>query len=547
MIFNRAHDQRSLDAPDVQLLAADDLPAGRPSPPGAGRPRAAARPARSSWPATVPRPMPCPRAVTVAGVELRVVGRAQLTSSLPFERPDLDAQRAYGNDPTDVDPDPPPAYLLVEGSRAAAANPGLADVGRTYRWTAPLRADAVHAWTVEPVTRCDRRRSSASSPARPTTTPCAPRRRRSATKSPAAGPPPAGSSSSAPWHWPSSSPSPCSPGWSSEAMSASRSGGSDGRARRRSGSASSSPSRCSCRPSARGIVGLVLGTLVVAWLAAITGTPVGPLLVAAIGQPGTLTLAVATALVAAGGVAGRHPRDAPPRVPGRPAARSAGRRVCARLAARWPARASATSSCGAPSAGPSWSSCRPLLAFGVAGAFLVVVPGVLRAVARRSARLRLPLRLAILSLAREPARPAATLTLLALSVGALVFAAAYGATVRTGIADGAAFETGADLRVAEAGTGLILSGTVVPVDRYAALGPGVEAWPVVRRTTRVEPAGQRHPARDRPGVGRPAGRLAERLLGAQRGRDRPASGRVRAISGSPVTAWRAAPRHSTSS
>ncbi|MEO8229609.1 MAG: hypothetical protein ABI628_07585, partial [Chloroflexota bacterium] len=89
----------------------------------------------------------------------------------------------------------------------------------------------------------------------------------------------------------------------------------------------------------------------------------------------------------------------------------------------------------------------------------------------------------------EPARPAATLTLLALSVGALVFAAAYGATVRTGIADGAAFETGADLRVAESGTGLILSGTVVPVDRYAALGPGVEAWPVLHRTTRVEPAG----------------------------------------------------------
>jgi hypothetical protein len=487
VIFNRAHDQRSLDAPDVQLLAADDL--ARWSTLTSGR-----------WPAPCSG-TPCevllashgtqadalPATVTVAGVELRVVGRAQLTSPLPFERPDLDAERAYGNDPSDVEPDPPPAYLLVEGSRDAAANPGLADVGRAYRWTAPLRADAVHAWTVDPVTGAIEglQRELAG-----TTYDYAVRSPSEAIANEVA----RGRTAAGRLELVGALALAVLLAFAVFAGVVVRSDVAlEVRRLRRSGATAVRVGvflalEVLLPALGAGIAGLAVGTLVVAWLAAAAGTPVGPLLVAAVGQPGTLTLAVATALVAAGGVlAGILLTPRRGFIVGLlPGLLAVGVVLAWQLVA---GEGLGDQLLRGVLGGPILVLLPALLAFGVAGAFLVVVPGVLRTAARRSARLRLPLRLAILSLARDPARPAATLTLLALSVGALVFAAAYGATVRTGIADGAAFETGADLRVAEAGTGLILSGTVVPVDRYAALGPGVEAWPVVHRTTRVEPAG----------------------------------------------------------
>jgi hypothetical protein len=487
VIFNRAHDQRNLDAPDVQLLAADDL--GRWSTLTAGR-----------WPAPC-NGTPCevvlashgaqadalPARVTIAGVELQVVGRAELTSSLPFERPDLDAERAYGNDPTDVEPDPPPAYLLVEGSRDAAANGGLADVGRTYRWTAPLRADAIHAWTVAPVTSAIERlqRELAG-----TTHDYAVRSPSGAIGNEVA----RGQTAAGRLELVGALALAVLVAFAVFAGVVVRSDvGLEIRRLRGSGATTARVGtflalEVLLPTLGAGIVGLLIGTVVVAWLADAGGTPVGPLLVAAIGQPGTIALSVATALVAAGGVlAGILVTPRRGFILGLlPGVLAVGVVLGWQLLA---GEGLGIQLLRGALGGPVLVLLPALLAFAVAGAFLIAVPVALRALARRSARLRLPLRLAFLSLAREPARPAATLTLLALSVGALVFAAAYGATVRTGIADGAAFETGADLRVAESGTGLILSGTVVPVDRYAALGPGVEAWPVLHRTTRVEPAG----------------------------------------------------------
>jgi hypothetical protein len=406
---------------------------------------------------------------------------------LPFERPDLDAARAYGNDPTDVEPDPPPVFLLVEGSRAAAANPGLADVGRSYRWTTPLRANAVHAWTVESVTGAVEglQRELAG-----TASDYAVRSPTEAIGNEVA----RGRTAAGRLELVGALAVAVLVAFAVFAGVVVRSDvGLEIRRLRRSGATATRVGTfltCEVLLPALGaaIVGVAIGTLFVAWLGTAAGTPVGPLLAAAIGQPGTIALALATALVAAGGVlAGILVTPRRGFIVGLlPGVLAVGGVLAWQLVA---GEGLGDQLLRGALGGPVLVLLPALLAFGVAGAFLIVVPVILRALARRSSRLGLPLRLAFLSLAREPARPAATLTLLALSVGALVFAAAYGATVRAGIADGAAFETGADLRVAEAGTGLILSGTVVPVDRYRALGPGVEAWPVLHRTTRVEPAG----------------------------------------------------------
>ena len=132
----------------------------------------------------------------------------------------------------------------------------------------------------------------------------------------------------------------------------------------------------------------------------------------------------------------------------------------------------------------------PVAAFLVALAFLLLVPPLLRRLARSARRAPLPLRLSLLSVAREPDRPAATLTLLAFSLGAIVFALGYSSTLDRGIAEQAAYQAGADLRVVELGTGLSISQSVVPVDRYETLGPGVERWPVVRTTGTVAPVGR---------------------------------------------------------
>lgn len=129
----------------------------------------------------------------------------------------------------------------------------------------------------------------------------------------------------------------------------------------------------------------------------------------------------------------------------------------------------------------------PALAFVAALLLATAMPPLLRAIARRSTKAPLPLRLSLLSLSRDPGRPAATLTLLAFSLGAIVFATCWSATLRGGIDDAAAYRSGLDLRVTELGTGLSIAPSVVPVDRYAALGPDVTAVPVLREGSTTQP------------------------------------------------------------
>ena len=109
--------------------------------------------------------------------------------------------------------------------------------------------------------------------------------------------------------------------------------------------------------------------------------------------------------------------------------------------------------------------------------------------AERAAR-RAPaaLNLALLVLARAPARTVATAGFLIVSVGLALFASSYRATLADGARDEAAFEVPLDLKLTE-GTQLVLPLDAAPPTRYDALAPGVHAYPVLRRTASVAGSG----------------------------------------------------------
>ena len=130
-----------------------------------------------------------------------------------------------------------------------------------------------------------------------------------------------------------------------------------------------------------------------------------------------------------------------------------------------------------------------IVGIAVAAIALTIVPVVLRRLAGSRRHRSIPIRLALLSLARDPVRPAATITLLAFGIGGLVFGVVDASTLRRGMADQAAFAVGMDLRVTEAPSGLTLTTTVAPFDRYAGLGPGVEAFAVGHAAASAGPAG----------------------------------------------------------
>jgi hypothetical protein len=111
---------------------------------------------------------------------------------------------------------------------------------------------------------------------------------------------------------------------------------------------------------------------------------------------------------------------------------------------------------------------------------LVLLPPLLRGLARGSRRAPTGIRLATISVAREPLRPAAVMTLLAFSVGAVVFAEVYSATLRQGAADQAAFQAGMDVRVQTLAAEGRFSTEVVPALLGGGVGSDVEIAPMIR-------------------------------------------------------------------
>jgi hypothetical protein len=111
---------------------------------------------------------------------------------------------------------------------------------------------------------------------------------------------------------------------------------------------------------------------------------------------------------------------------------------------------------------------------------LVLLPPVLRWLARRTRRAPIGIRLATISLAREPLRPAAVMTLLAFSVGAVVFGQTYATTLRQGAVDQAAFAAGMDLRVQGLAAEIPFSLFVVPRLQAGKVGTDLDVQPMLR-------------------------------------------------------------------
>jgi hypothetical protein len=132
------------------------------------------------------------------------------------------------------------------------------------------------------------------------------------------------------------------------------------------------------------------------------------------------------------------------------------------------------------SSGPTTVLMPGLLGIAVILGALVVLPRMLRRLARLLRRSSTPVRLAALSLAREPIRPAASMTLLALSVGSAVFAATYAATLRAGVETHSAFVAGMDLRVIAPTAQTPFAATVMPAIRDVAAQAGASVAPLTR-------------------------------------------------------------------
>ncbi|HET9051742.1 MAG TPA: hypothetical protein VFO60_08560, partial [Candidatus Dormibacteraeota bacterium] len=98
------------------------------------------------------------------------------------------------------------------------------------------------------------------------------------------------------------------------------------------------------------------------------------------------------------------------------------------------------------------------------------------------------LRLAMLGLARAPARTAATAAFLVVATGLALFATGYRATLGRGADDQAAFVVPLDFTLGEGAT-LVTPLEAAPLARFNRIAPGVHAYPVTRQTADVPGSG----------------------------------------------------------
>jgi len=121
-----------------------------------------------------------------------------------------------------------------------------------------------------------------------------------------------------------------------------------------------------------------------------------------------------------------------------------------------------------------------LIAFAAAVLFARVLAPSLRLLERWGRSGPVALRLAALSLARNPGRAAVAVAFLVVSLGLALFAQAYRATLTRGQQDQAEFAVPVDAIVREDLTKLVPVLRVAPVDRFRSLSSDVRAIPVVR-------------------------------------------------------------------
>ena len=205
--------------------------------------------------------------------------------------------------------------------------------------------------------------------------------------------------------------------------------------------------------AAGGLLGWPVGLAVTGALGAWLGAPVGPLLVDTLVAPGPLLAAGAILLLA---VVCDHGGQRSAGVAIRRGPLGGTVAVTVLVVLGWQligVGALEPTALGRSLGNPAIVALPPALAFVVALAFLAVLPPASALLARRFERAPLAVRLSILSVSRDPVRPAATLTLLAFSLGAIVFATGWSASLSQGIEDQAAYRSGQDLRVVELGNG----------------------------------------------------------------------------------------------
>jgi hypothetical protein len=141
---------------------------------------------------------------------------------------------------------------------------------------------------------------------------------------------------------------------------------------------------------------------------------------------------------------------------------------------------------------------RTLAEEGGTGTLLLILPGlvtfvaavaaaralspVLRALERAGRRAAVPLRLAALSLARNPGHAAVAVVFLVVSLGLALFAETYRSTLVRGESDQAAFAVPLDFTLREdlSPSGLVAPLEAAPLVRYQALGEDVDVVPLVR-------------------------------------------------------------------
>jgi len=228
------------------------------------------------------------------------------------------------------------------------------------------------------------------------------------------------------------------------------------------------------------VVGLLGAALAIGALAGSQGLPVATVLGLALLQPGGIALTVAlVGLAIVATMLGIHPatgRLLQPRVVVAAVLPAGLILVWQRISAGPvdPARLAAEATSPAAVLLPG------ALGLSVILGSLILLPPVLRWVARRTRKAPIGIRLATISLAREPLRPAAVMTLLAFSVGAVVFGQTYASTLRQGATDQAAFAAGMDLRVQSLVAEVPFSLFVIPQLEAGALGSDVDVLPMLR-------------------------------------------------------------------
>jgi hypothetical protein len=437
-----------------------------------------------------PAPTGFDEANPAPGLALTIVGRGRLDAAIPFD--DLDQRGPFGDRKSGGDYQTErasPAVLLVDGVEAVARSAALDSVGRTYVWTSPLDPTTIHPWTADGFA------ASADTLARDL-----------------------GDADGA-----FSVTSPLATVQTTMA----RADAAQGRllviaslgvaillafavflaqvVRDDLGRELDRLTAMGARRRDRswllvletvvptvigGALGWIIGGVVVAWAAGLGGSQVAPVVADSILAVRPILVAgVVVAIAAVATFVASLPRRS-----GRSLAPVLVAAVAASVAVLgWQALAGGSlgpDALAATMAGPIIILLPPAAAFLLALVLASALPSVLRAASRRFRTGSSASRLSLLSLAREPGRPVAALTLLAFSVGAIVFAMGWSSGLRRGIEDGAAYRAGLDLRVVELGTGLSISQSVVPVDRYETLGAGVTAVPVYRDASPSQPGGR---------------------------------------------------------